>query len=533
MSDIDIKARYEALHSQRTTHLNRARNCAKLTIPHLLPEEGHDHNREIPYPNQGFGARAVNNLSSKLWMTVLPPGSTFFKLSLSAEMEQEIRQTAMEEVSEADIMSGLANIESMIMDHIENKGIRTPLFAGIRQYVTTGNVCVYVPDKSNKDPHHPWHKKGYGAKVFRLDQYVVVRDATGNLVELIINEKISFAALPEDVKRTLAAQVGKEYDSDTEVDLYTRILRSTTDKKKFNVTQAVEDYTLQDRNAEYDHDKLPWLVLRWSQDGDYGRGPVEEYLGDLAALDNLTKAMVEGSLGSAKVVFLCDPNGVTRPVDLSKAKNMDFKYGREEDVTVLRVEKANDFSTALQMIQAIEQRLSEAFLMRQSVQRQAERVTAEEIRYMAQELEDVLGGVYSMMSQDLQTPLVRLVLNRLEGDAFPRLPEGTIQPVITTGLEALGRNHEQQKLRAFLMDVTETFGPEVAARWVNAGEYIKRAAINIGIDTDGLIKSEQQVQQEIEQERQAQMAQQATGPVAGEMAKGMVNQQQEGGGQPI
>ena len=46
--------------------------------------------------------------------------------------------------------------------------------------------------------------------------------------------------------------------------------------------------------------------------------------------------------------------------------------------------------------------------------RSAERVTAEEVRYMAQELETALGGVYSILSQEFQYPFVNLLLGRME-----------------------------------------------------------------------------------------------------------------------
>ena len=37
---------------------------------------------------------------------------------------------------------------------------------------------------------------------------------------------------------------------------------------------------------------------------DYGRGRVEEFLGDLQSLESLTQAITEGSAAAAKVVFL-------------------------------------------------------------------------------------------------------------------------------------------------------------------------------------------------------------------------------------
>ena len=64
--------------------------------------------------------------------------------------------------------------------------------------------------------------------------------------------------------------------------------------------------------------------------------------------------------------------------------------------------------------------------MNESVQRDAERVTAEEIRLMAEQLESGLAGVYSMLSQELQLPLIKRVLFLME-------QAGEIPPILLTG----------------------------------------------------------------------------------------------------
>ena len=48
----------------------------------------------------------------------------------------------------------------------------------------------------------------------------------------------------------------------------------------------------------------PWLPLRFNVvDGEpYGRGRVEEFMGDLKSLEALMQALVEGSAAAAKVV---------------------------------------------------------------------------------------------------------------------------------------------------------------------------------------------------------------------------------------
>ena len=57
---------------------------------------------------------------------------------------------------------------------------------------------------------------------------------------------------------------------------------------------------------------------------DYGRGFIEEYLGDLRSLEALTQSIVPGSAASAKVLFLVRPNGTTKTANLAKAPNGAF-----------------------------------------------------------------------------------------------------------------------------------------------------------------------------------------------------------------
>ena len=66
---------------------------------------------------------------------------------------------------------------------------------------------------------------------------------------------------------------------------------------------------------------------------------------------------------------------------------------------MLQTDKQYDLRVVVDAIQRFEERMSFAFLLNAAVQRDAERVTAQEIRYMANELETALGGVYSLLSQ--------------------------------------------------------------------------------------------------------------------------------------
>ena len=61
-----LKGMYEQGFSQRESYLNRARECAKLTIPTLIRDEGSSWATTFETPFQSIGARGANHLASKL-----------------------------------------------------------------------------------------------------------------------------------------------------------------------------------------------------------------------------------------------------------------------------------------------------------------------------------------------------------------------------------------------------------------------------------------------------------------------------------
>jgi hypothetical protein len=121
---------------------------------------------------------------------------------------------------------------------------------------------------------------------------------------------------------------------------------------------------------------------------------VEEFIGDLKSLEALSQAIVEGSAAAAKVVFTVSPSATTKPQTLANAGNGAIIQGRPEDIGVVQVGKTADFSTAYQMIGSLTQRLNEAFLILNV--RDSERTTAEEVRMTQLELEQQLGGLFSL-----------------------------------------------------------------------------------------------------------------------------------------
>lgn len=475
MSDT-AASRYTRLETLRRPYLDRARLAATLTIPSLMPPEGSTGSTPLPTPWQGIGARGVNNLAAKLLLALLPPNSPFFRLAVDDFMLIKMTQRPG---MRGEVEKTFNMIERAIMTEIETNALRVPAFEALKHLVNDGNVLSYLPEQG-------------GMKVFRLDRFVVCRDPMGNVLEIITKEDIAHVALPDHVAAQL--RTGHDLkDPNKTCALYTWVQRSGNFWK---VHQEIEHIKVPGSQGTYPIAKSPWIPLRWAKiDGeDYGRGYVEEYLGDLISLENLSKAIVEGSAAAAKVLFLVNPNGTTRMKDIAEAPNTAVRAGNAADVTVLQTEKFADFKVAQGVMDNIERRLSMAFLLNSSVQRSGERVTAEEIRYMAGELEDALGGVYSILSQEFQLPLVnRLMWQKERRKEFPPLPRGLVRPVITTGLEALGRGHDLGKLDTLLQRLAP-LGPEVISQYLNVGDYITRVATSLGIDSGGLVNSAEDVQ---------------------------------------
>ena len=84
--------------------------------------------------------------------------------------------------------------------------------------------------------------------------------------------------------------------------------------------QEVDDMILAGSQSTAPKNASPWLVLRFNTvDGeDYGRGRVEEFIGDLRSLEGLSQALVEGASVASKVVFLVSPSATTKPEHLPK-----------------------------------------------------------------------------------------------------------------------------------------------------------------------------------------------------------------------
>ena len=496
------RERYNQLSNARQMFLDKAVECSELTLPYLIDDDisSRPNHKSLKVPWQSVGAKCVVTLAAKLMLAVLPPQTSFFKLQvrddkLGEELDPKIR-------SELDL--SFSKMERMIMDYIAASNDRVAVHQALKHLIVGGNALIFM----GKD----------GIKTFPLTRYVINRDGDGNVLEIVTKELISRKVLdielPEPQPNT---GVDESSTANDDVTIYTYV-KLDKSSGRWVWHQEAFDKIIPDTRSTAPKNASPWLPLRFNTvDGeDYGRGRVEEFLGDLKSLDGLSQSLIEGAAAASKVVFLVSPSSTTKPATIAKAGNGAIVQGRPEDVAVIQVGKTADFSTAANMAAAIEKRLLEAFLVMNV--RNAERVTAEEVRLTQLELEQQLGGIFSLLVIEFLIPyLNRTLLVLQRSNQIPKLPKDIVRPTIVAGVNALGRGQDRESLTAFVGTIAQTLGPEALVQYINPLEAIKRLAAAQGIDVLNLVKTEQQIEEE-RQAAQAQTAQQSLVDQAGQMA---------------
>jgi hypothetical protein len=494
---MNARTRYDHLTSDRQHFLDIAVQCSELTLPYLIQrDEMRPTYKQLIQPWQAVGAKGVVTLAAKLMLSLLPPQTTFFKLQLrddkmGTELPAEMR-------SELDL--NFAKIERMVMDSIAASSDRVVVHQALKHLVVGGNALVFM----GKD----------GLKHYPLNRYVVERDGNGNVIEIVTKELINKKLLPKGLVDETKPNtvVGSQLYGD-DIEIYTHV---KLDNNRWVWHQEAMDKKVPGSDGKAPKDASPWLVLRFNTvDGEsYGRGRCEEFLGDLKSLNALSQAIVEGSAAAAKVVFVVSPSSTTKPATIAQAGNGAIVQGRPEDIGVIQVGKTADFQTAMTMMQQLERRLAEAFLILNV--RQSDRTTAEEVRLTQLELEQQLGGLFSLLTNEFLVPYLNrklLVLQR--SGELPKIPKDLVNPTIVAGINALGRGQDRESLTTFIMTIAQTLGPEALMQYINPDEAIKRLAAAQGIDVLNLVKSMDQLQAEQEeamaQEQEMGMMQAAPG----------------------
>lgn len=483
---------WEKFVTKRNPFLDRAKYYSRLTLPYLLNDVGDNTSSQNGW--QGVGAQATNHLSNKLAQVLFPAQRSFFRVDLTTKGEEELAKNGLDKTK---IATMFAKIEIQAMKTLEMKQFRPAIVEAFKHLIVAGNCMLFKPKKGNMS-------------AIPMHSYVVNRDSNGDLLDIIMLQKKALRTFDAATRMIIEAGMkGKKCKEDDEVKLYTHATYKPDGK--WEVCQSADDIPV-GKVSTVKQDKLPFIVLTWkrSYGEDWGRPIAEDHSGDLFVIQFLSEAVARGAALMADIKYLIRPGSQTDINHFVNSGTGEVITGVEEDIHIVQLGKYADLTPIDAVLEKYSRRIGVVFMMEALTRRDAERVTAVEIQRDALEIEQNMGGVYSLFAMTMQTPIAMWGLQEL-GKTFT---DEFVDPVIVTGIEALGRMAELDKLANFsqYMSLPATW-PEPAQRSIDWPKYMDWVRGQISAELP-FIKSEEQLQQEAAQAQEAEQENQLNEGVA-------------------
>lgn len=437
------KALFQRYQDSQVIH--KSTQYAKWTLPQLMAEltslQG-GITAVLERDFQEIGALLVNNLGAKLTGLLFPSSRPFYKIKPSLAIKAKAKAKG---VKDAELQAGLSRMEMASCQQLFLNASYEQLVLAIKHLIVTGNTLLHRDSETRK------------TQAYSVTQYAVRRDGRGNMMDCILREYTDFEALSVEIQKMLMARSRGRYKPENEgknrVELYTRIKRDRAgDKVIYRISQEADGIEVGTPGSYPEH-LCPWQAVTWSliPGENYGRGLVEDYAGGFAKLSDMSHAATLYGINMAKVINLVSP-GLGADVDeLQDAETGEFVQGQKDAVTAYEGGDAAKLEQMSKEIEVTFGRLSRAFMYKGST-RDAERVTAFELKQDAMEAENTLGGVYSSLSASLQIPLAHTLLTEVEPGMMEGIVTAQIKLDIIAGIPALGRQADVQNLAAAAQD---------------------------------------------------------------------------------
>jgi hypothetical protein len=437
-----------------------------------------------------------------LLLALFPPGVPWFKLKPASrykydpEVDPETLQSFAELLSlhEYIVMGKLDRTDGQSKTRSKRAGFRSRMRTAISQLLICGDVLLQLTDR-------------YTLKVHRLDNYVTFRDTSGDVMYHIIQEMIDPIALTPnqmekcnlDKDELLSKPVEQRMEK-----LYTRVSWQHHSRSWLVEQECNEHIILENVEPVSPFFAVPFELAPAAH---YGNGLCQANIGDIRSFNELTERTLDFAALASKFLFALDHNSQVSPRELTKPSGSVIQArvmnGQITDVGLLRADRLSDFNVVQTVRESIRKDLSTTMLMEGESTPRGDRVTAYQVQRVAMELEGALGGVYAPIADSLQVPLIERVLYQLRRDGdLPDLPDESMEIEAVTGIMALSRESDQNKLMTLMQTISQ-LGPESLGR-INYGVLMELMMRQSGIYEPGLVKTDEEVKQEREEAMQKQ-----------------------------
>lgn len=478
----------------------KATQYAKWTLPQLMADLSVLQNGSAAVLERDYqegGALLTNNLAAKLAGLLFPASRPFYKIDASPNL---IAAAVAAGRTEAELQSGFALLEQKSCMRLFVNASYAQLVTALKHLIVTGNVMLYRDSKAGKST-------AYG-----LQSYSCRRDGQGNMIDAVLREHTYIESLPQTIQSALRMGNRSKYSAENDsapVEIYTRIQRKVgeSDRVYYVVTQEADNIPV-GTTGIYPEKLCPWQCVTWSliAGENYGRGLVEDYAGGFAKLSDGSHAAALYGIELMKVINLVAP-GLGADIDeLAGAESGEYVQGSNGAVTAYE----NGDATKLQALRAelaeVFSNLARAFMYKANT-RDAERVTAFELKQDALEAETTLGGTYSSLAESMQIPTAHILLTEVDQNMLEGIVTSTVELNIIAGIPALGRASDVQNLLLACQDAIAIIPPLIQTdNRIDPRKVFDMIMAGSSVDTSVLFKSAEQLKQE-----EAAQAQQAQG----------------------
>jgi hypothetical protein len=483
------------------TVIQKAIKMAHWTLPQLMADlslslNGTQHILERDY--QEVGALLVNNLSPKLAAMLFPSSRPFYKIDASDALVKAAEGKGMTKVQ---LTSNFAQLEQKSCQRIFLNASYAQLIQLLRHVIVTGTGLIYRDSKAGK------------FITYGLQSFSCKRDGQGTLLDTVIREYTHIEALSPTVQTALRMAHRSRYartDDCPPVELYTRIQRKqgASGKVYYEVTQEADEVPV-GTTGLYPELLCPWQVVTWSliAGENYGRGLVEDFAGGFAKLSDGSHAAALYGIELMKVVNLVAP-GMGADIDeLANAESGEYVQGAPGAVSAYENGDATKLQVMRAELEAVITNLSRAFMYKGNT-REAERVTAFEIKQDALEADNVLGGAYSTLAAGMQVPFAHILLTEVNSDMLEGIVSNTVELNIVAGIPALGRATDVQNLILAAQDAIAIINPLIQTdKRIDGQKIMDMIMAGSSVDTSLIYKSDDQLASEAKAAQQQQQGQ--------------------------
>ena len=476
-----IDSIWAAMDTEKGDLIERSETYSRWTVSAIMPPDGGDGVEQVK-GNVHSGARLVNHLANRIVDVLFPITRPFFTVAMTPEAQLKLEQELGDEEAgkmQESIRDATAKLEKVAMRKLSLTEYRPTAILACKHLIVTGNALLRrMPD---------------GKRVlYPVDRYGVRRDILGQEIEVVLSDKKMFSTFTEEMQELILAAHPATKPEDV-VQLLTHYKK---DGKRWTINQEAEGVNLQNEKhqneTDYDLLLLDWMLHPAE---NYGRGLVEDHAATFHSVDVTNEAILDLMSIIADVKFFVRPGSPLSHdlAALNSAPRGTYWPGNADDISVPEMRARNDLATMIEVVARWEADLSQAFLM--SSVRNAERVTAEEIRMVANELESSFGGLYSQLAQKWQQKEAEYAISKVDfakeigsiGDMF--------EVVVTTGLESLSREGQIDNLRLAIGDLQMMEAvPEDLRGAMNSLRFAKFVFTNRSVDLKAFLNTQEEMQ---------------------------------------